>query len=266
MTFRLLACAARRSLKALALAGSLLALAPAAAMANQAVDLRNDTTSGPVITLGDLFDGAGQASQIMVGRGAPTGQVAVLDAGEVQRIAHMHGLDWDNPMGVRRILVRGGDAADAPAARARMIDALTYARNIAAGEVIQPQDVVYAKVAVGSVPADMPRDSDAVIGKMTRRPERAGAPVAAHDVTNAEVIKRDEMVQVTFHEGGITLTLDGKAVSGAAMGEPVAVMNTTSKKIIQAVAAGPGQAVVGPDADALEAEAQGAPTQIADLH
>ena len=41
----------------------------------------------------------------------------------------------------------------------------------------------------------------------------------------------------------------------AAVGEPVAVTNTTSNRIIDAVAAGPGQAVAGPAGDAIRAEA-----------
>ena len=38
-----------------------------------------------------------------------------------------------------------------------------------------------------------------------------------------------------------------------AVGDPVAVMNTNSKKVIQAVVTGPDQAVVGPEADAIRA-------------
>ena len=57
----------RRS--ALAVAFAAIAFAGAAS-ANTPVNLRPDPASGPAVTLGDLFDGAGSAAQIMVANGA----------------------------------------------------------------------------------------------------------------------------------------------------------------------------------------------------
>src|SRR5271156_4210212 len=88
----------------IALAG----LASTAASAATPVALRPDPFSGPTITLGDLFDGAGPAARVVVGNGAPAGLNAVLDAGQVQQIAHVNGLEWPNPKGIRRIIVHGG--------------------------------------------------------------------------------------------------------------------------------------------------------------
>ena len=45
-------------------------------------------------------------------------------------------------------------------------------------------------------------------------------------------------------------------MTNAAAGEIFTVQNTLSKKIIQAVATGPGAAVVGPQAQALQARSQ----------
>ncbi len=238
-------------------AGAALALATAsAAIAGQPVSLKTEVSSGRMVTLGDLFDNPGSAAAVQVGNGAPAGQDAVLDAGEVQWIAHIHGLDWANPSGIRRIVVRSDGpsasiAAGEPAAH--MIDALTYARNLAAGEIVQPTDLVYAKVAGFSAPPDMPRDADALIGKMARRPLRAGSAAANHDVAAAQLIKRDDAVQVAFVADGVSLILQGKAMGPAAAGDPVAVMNTVSKKVIQAIAVGPDQAVVGPAAEQYRA-------------
>ncbi|QUD87821.1 flagellar basal body P-ring formation chaperone FlgA [Phenylobacterium montanum] len=238
------------------LAGAAIALAAAsAALAGEPVSLRPDVASGRTVTLGDLFEGAGAAGEVMVGYGAPAGQSAVLDAGEVQAIARQHGLDWANPQGLRRIVVRSDMAGDpsrgAPAGK--MIDALTWARNIAAGEIIQPTDLTYAKVPSFSAPGDMPRDADALIGKAARRPLRAGSAAAMHDAAAAEVIKRDDVVQVSYQADGISLILTGKAMAAAHAGEPVAVMNTVSKKVLQAIAIGPDQAVVGPAAEQYRA-------------
>ena len=72
-------------------------------------------------------------------------------------------------------------------------------------------------------------------------------------LTRPQVIKVSEMVTVTFSSGGITLSLSGKALNAAAVGETLNVQNTASKKTIQALVIGPGQAVVGPQADDMKA-------------
>ena len=254
-----------RRLHAVAI-GLALALACApAAFAGQPVDLRTDPISGRSVTLGDLFDNAGSQSGVMIGYGAPAGQDAVLDAGEVQRLAHLHGLDWTNPGHIRRIVVRSDGSAPSETAvpTGRMVDALTYSRNLAAGDIIQPTDLVYAKVAAFAVPSDAPRDPEAVIGKMVKRPLRSGATAAGHDVSAAQVIKRDDMVQVAFREDGVSLVLQGKAMANAAAGEPVAVLNTLSKKVVQAIAVGPDEAVVGPDAEQYRGSSFNNPLQFA---
>jgi len=63
------------------------------------------------------------------------------------------------------------------------------------------------------------------------------------------------MVRVTYEVGGVKLAVMGRAMRDAGVGEPVAVTNTTSNRVIDAVAVGPGQAVAGPAGDAIRAAA-----------
>jgi len=235
--------------------GFALAGAPAA-LAGQPVSLREGLHASGSITLGDLFDEAGPAAGAVVGFGAPARQNALLDAGEVQRLAHIHGLDWENPRGLRRIIVlstpgepSASQAAGSSPSSARMVETLTYARSLAAGEIVQARDLVYAKAPRFSVPSDAPADADTVIGMMAKRPLRSGAPVSAHDMAPAIVIKRDDLVSVAYDADGISLVMQGKAMADASAGQPVSVLNPVSKKVVQAVATGPDQAVVGPEAD-----------------
>jgi len=227
----------------------------APALAGQPVVLRGQVAASGPITLGDLFDSSGAAASVIIGSGAPAGLSAVLDAGAVQRIAREHGLDWDNPQNLQRIVVPsvGGPVAGA----GPMVEVLTYSHSIAAGEIVQPTDIAYGKVPSFAVPADAPRDADGVIGKTARRPLRSGAAVADRDLSNSILIKRDDLVEVGYHSDGVSLTLQGKAMADAAQGEPVSIMNMASKKVIQAVVTGPDEAVVGPEADAIRAAATG---------
>jgi flagella basal body P-ring formation protein FlgA len=138
----------------------------------------------------------------------------------------------------------------------RSTQALTYARNIAAGEIVGAADMVWSNDAIA--PADAPGDPDAVIGMAARRPLRAGAAVQARDLSNPLVIKRDNAVSVSFEAAGISLVLQGKALKDAAVGESVQVLNPQSKKVIEAVATGQGKAAVGPRAESFKGRAVGA--------
>ena len=87
------------------------------------------------------------------------------------------------------------------------------------------------------------------MGLVARRPLRAGSVVSLRDVTAPMVIKAGDLVTLTYENDGITLSLQAKAMAAAALGDAVMVENPTSRKVVQAVASGPGTAVVGPAAD-----------------
>lgn len=247
-------------MKALLISAAALAFA-APALAGAPVSLRMDTTDADGrVTLGDLFDGvSGPAANLVVA--ARVGPSAVLEAGQVQVFARRAGFDWDNRQGVRRIIVREGADNGGAASRTGLagaargnVEVLAYARSIAAGEIVQPEDLVWTKMA--GAPADAPRDSDVVIGLAAKRPLREGAAVSARDVAAPQVIRTGDLIAVTYEDDGISLSLQGKAMSAASTGEVFAVQNTASKKIIQAVATGPGAAAVGPRAQGLQARSQ----------
>lgn len=238
-------------MRALALAAVAALAFAAPAFAGQ-VSLRADVSDADgKVTLGDLFEGAGNASNILIAN--RTGPSVVLDAQAVQVMARRAGLQWDNPQGFRRIVVRGGGGAvvAGPVAARGNVDVLTYSRSLSAGEIVQPTDLVWAKAA--SAPADAPRDADQVIGLAAKRPLREGAVVSGRDVSAPQVIKAGETVTVTWSDGFVTLTMQGKAMKAAATGETFTLQNPTSKKIIEAIATGPGEAAAGPQAQALKA-------------
>lgn len=211
------------------------------------------------VTLGELFEGAGSASGVVVA--TRTGPTVVLDAGLLQAAARQSGLVWSNPQRLRRVIVRqgvssGGASAASPAAVARRgqtVEVLTYARSLAAGEVVQPEDVVWTTVQAHQAAGAGPQDAETVIGLSARRALRAGTPVAIRDLTAPQVIARNDMVQVSFIADGVTLTVTGRATRDAAAGEPLPVLNLQSGRTIDAVAVGPGEAVTGPGAAAARA-------------
>lgn len=230
------------------LAAVLLTAAPA--FAGTPVDLRADIGfSNGRVTLGDLFDGAGPAGRVVVASGL--GASAVLDAGRVQTLAMNNGLEWDNPAGFRRIIAKAGTARAGSTAARHSAGVLAYARNIGAGEIVQASDLVWSKEAVAA--SDAPRDADAVIGMQARKPLREGAAVGQRDLAAAMVVKRDDIVRIAYEADGVSLSLQARATQAAAVGDVFTALNPTSKKVIQAVCTGPGEAVVGPRAEQMRA-------------
>jgi flagella basal body P-ring formation protein FlgA len=230
------------------LIGLALALACAApALAGTPVMLNVDIVDPDGhVTLGELFDDAGPARDVVVAE--RKGPSVVLDASALQAFAHRYGLDWTNPQGLRRIIVHG----DATGSTSRGHEVLTYAHNFVAGEIVQPADLIWSKAS--GAPVDAPPGVDAVVGLAARRPLREGDAVEIHDLTAPVVIKAGETVMVTYSDDGITVTLEAKAMANAAAGDTLNVQNTVSKKLIEAVATGPGQAVVGPEALRLKVD------------
>ncbi|HPA37483.1 MAG TPA: flagellar basal body P-ring formation chaperone FlgA [Phenylobacterium sp.] len=230
--------------------GLALTLAAAPALAGQSVTLRPDTTDADgVVTLGDLFEGAGAAANVAIAQ--RSGTMVVLDANAVQAAARRAGLDWANATGLRSIVVKAGEAATAAGPARGNVEVLTYARSLSTGEMVQPEDLVWAKVA--AAPADAPRDADAVIGQSARRPLRQGAAVSLRDVAQPLVIKTGDVVTVSYEADGISLSIQGKALANGAIGDTLLVQNPTSKKTLQAVVTGPGLASIGPAADQARA-------------
>ena len=256
------------ALAALAMGG----LVASPAYAGQPVNLRPALADeNGQVTLGDLFDGAGDAASVVVTTGR-AGSGMVLDAGRVQMFARVHGLDWDNPGGIRRLIVQPGagrkESADtsavtvtAPSTHA--IQVLAYARDLNAGEIVQPDDVMWSRTALPM--GDAPRDAQTVIGMAAKRPLREGMAVAQHDVTAPQIIKKDDIISLVYSNEGVTLMLQGKAMENAVTGQVFNALNPESKKIIQAVALSPGQALVGPQADQIKAAARLNPAMLASL-
>lgn len=167
----------------------------------------NPVDSDGQVTLGDIFDGADGAAGVVVGR--RVGPSIVFEASQLQRMARQAGLEWANPTGLRRVVVRD------------------------------------AGVAPGGAAAPAPVAPVAFTG---------AAPAPARTAPGQRVISRNDMIEVLYETGGVRLTITGRAEGNAAAGQPLAVRNLQSNRVIDTVAIGPGQAIAGPAAQAARAQ------------
>ncbi|HYC99399.1 flagella basal body P-ring formation protein FlgA [Brevundimonas sp.] len=143
-------------MRALILASALLLLA-GPALAGPVTLKANPVDADGQITLGDVFDGAGSASGVVIG--ARSGPSVVFEAGQLQSIARQSGLEWANPTGLRRVVVRHAAVAPAPTAIAATNETpaapaparTAPARTALADRIISRNDIVEVAWEAGGV-------------------------------------------------------------------------------------------------------------------
>lgn len=109
-------------LPALALIGLLASAAPAAAV--EALLRADITVAGTVVTLGDIFEGAGPATDVRIAAAPAPGDRVALSASGVRALARANGIDWRGQLGTKWIWVaRAGTVVP----RAEIIAALEAA-------------------------------------------------------------------------------------------------------------------------------------------
>jgi len=92
-------------LRACLLSAALLAPAAAAQDARSVVLRAHPATSDAVVTLGDLFENAGEAAETAVARAPEPGRRLSLDPAQVRRAAAAAGLSWANAADLPRVTV-----------------------------------------------------------------------------------------------------------------------------------------------------------------
>lgn len=211
---------------------------------------------GEWITLGDVTPVTGEAAGLLVGPAPPQGQTLSLDPAFLIATAKSAGVILAIPLDQPILVTRAGGNAPAanparPANPARQIgaaqesatDVLVLIRDVARGKVVGADDVEWtaAKPAWGSRNV---LGYDAVVGMEARRALKSGQPLQSSDVKPPSVIRKGDPVTLIYATSGVKLTVDGVAQADAAKGDSLRVLNSYSKRTIDAVASGPGEARV----------------------
>ncbi|XBQ15108.1 MAG: flagellar basal body P-ring formation chaperone FlgA [Oceanicaulis sp.] len=111
-----------------ALAASL--FAEAAAQDSLRVVLKErPVTDDAVVTLSDLFDGAGEAGGVQLARAPEPGAAVSLDPEFVRRTAAQAGLDWPNAAGLPRVTVERAARLVEPAALTALIEEMLFVEH-----------------------------------------------------------------------------------------------------------------------------------------
>ena len=117
-------------------------------------------------------------------------------------------------------------------------------RAMASGDIIRKEDIEMARVREELAQRDVVTDPQKLVGLTPRYRLRAGEPVREGDARPPIVIVRNSPVIIVLQAGNMTLTAQGRATEDGAKGEIIRVTNMQSKKVIEAVVAGPDTVTV----------------------
>lgn len=167
---------------------AVLALA-GAAFADEPVTLRdNIVVSGPAITLGDVFEGAGDASERAVALSPAPGASQAYRPAYFADAARAAGLEWSAPSGMTQIIITRAEA--------------------------------------------------------TRSRPTAGGVMRPGVDAGEDVIRRGEMISLSYTAPGVQLTMRARALENGAVGETIRLLNVESNREVEAVVTGAGAAAL----------------------
>ncbi len=122
------------------------------------------------------------------------------------------------------------------------VDALTVDHPIERGQVVKASDVtvlIRPKTDTAVV-----TDMKAVVGFAARHQLQPNQPLNTADLMKPEIVQRNDTVTIVYQAPGVTLTLRGQAQDAGALGDTINVLNSESKRVVQAVVSGPDRVSV----------------------
>jgi flagellar basal body P-ring formation protein FlgA len=124
-------------------------------------------------------------------------------------------------------------------------------RLISAGDVIAADDLEWQPVHLSRLSGNSLTDAEQLVGRMAKRPLKAGQILRQSDVAVSPVIHKNDLIRLVVKTGQMTLSVQGKALQDAAMGQSVRVMNVNSNRQLTGTVIDAGTVAIGFDAVAV---------------
>lgn len=120
------------------------------------------------------------------------------------------------------------------------IEAPHLIAGLPAGTVLRPDHIVMRPLPIQQADAQGVASLDQLVGMALNRQSRDGMLLRAADVSQPLAVAKNDLVTIYYREGPMTLTVKGQAVTSAATGAPMQVLNLISRRVISATVIAPG--------------------------
>ncbi len=118
-------------------------------------------------------------------------------------------------------------------------------RLISAGEVIVGDDLEWQAVHLARLSGNSLTDADQLVGRMAKRPLKAGQLLRQSDVAVSPAIRKNDLIRLVVKSGQMTLTVQGKALQDAALGQTIRVVNINSNRQLSGTVVDAGTVAIG---------------------
>jgi len=125
-----------------------------------------------------------------------------------------------------------------------MVEVPVLKQSVRAGDIIKEQDIELRDYAKARARTDTITDMASLVGKSPVRVITGGRPIRAHELEQAAVVKKNDLVKMVFNQGAMQISTSGQAMSDGGKGSVISVRNMASKKIVQATVEDSGTVII----------------------
>ena len=124
-------------------------------------------------------------------------------------------------------------------------------RLISAGDIISADDLDWQPVHLARLAGNSLTDAEQLVGHMAKRPLKAGQVLRTSDVAVSPIIHKNDLIRIVVQTGAMTLSVQGKAMQDAALGQTIRVINVNSNRQLSGTVVDAGTVAVGFDVAAI---------------
>lgn len=110
--------------------------------------------------------------------------------------------------------------------------------------LVKESDIAMIEQDVGLLTHGYLTDANQAIGRKLTRPARADQILTPSQLELADSIKRGDQVVIAAKGSGISVRMQGEALSAGSNGQQISVRNLSSQRVVKARVVGPGQVEV----------------------
>ena len=244
--FRRLACAPRRLLGAVAMAGFFTAGSPAFADPVTLPDLLIGVTQGFLEFTVEDYLATSQTQgryEIEVKQLDPRLRLPMCDKELTATLESPA-----KPIGRVTVRVRCDGASPwtvfVPAQVRLFREVVTSTRPLKRAGIIEPGDVMLRERDISLINQGYLTDVEQAIGQKLVRPMVNDQVITLVHLEQAEVVRKGDQVVITARSGSLSVRMPGEALANGGMSEQIRVKNLNSQRVIKAQVTAPGQVEV----------------------
>ncbi len=116
----------------------------------------------------------------------------------------------------------------------RLIPVPILKKTMSSGDVINAYDIEWVDVKSNDLQNDVVLNADDIVGMTPRRMIISGKPVRGNELERPQLVSRGDTITITYNDGFMLLTAQGKAMQSGAKGDIIRVANTSSNRTVEA--------------------------------